>query len=565
MNSLHTLLFYHTSNAQRRNPPPSADVSPPPPPPLTERAYQALVDDDPQIFIEVRRKLESWFPKLSHVATSSRGATIGPYVAEYTVTPQQLTRAYLASYGMVPDSLGARVVESKHTGRWRYACKMMHEYFAQQTSPGSLGQAAKFGAEEQRGQHSGKWDRNPMMAAMMEIRMSMTGHPLDQTVYDTLKMWGRVCGGVAPQRINAFDSTGGGPAGYRVPTNKWYDPDLDTQNTHPHSKTFLEGAGSDYTPRSVDITDFSPIVGYGSLELLRSQKMIIMHKCSQSEIGKEDAALSLYCDSNEQIMNVELLTRQESSPFAIQRNLWCDPHKRVTIEETYGNPDYFDSDLTDTELKEDYSIDNLRTEKVLRGEEDITGGESGESMRWTRRSLRSWVYVTSSADKDIRAGMYRIADLPLFRAMSCGDVPYAQCSDKFIQVERTAPSNNFYSRIPEFTSFAVSGGANDDLAEPPGDGESFDWKAGLDVATIDQVQHVKQMQLSDFDWSTIPAQTRERLIERSGTQRWRQLSSTDRLANVWPACTPGSVRRDGGGCVCGSAGAVRVAGRPRRD
>ena len=84
--------------------------------------------------------MEDWFPKLSHVATSSIGASIGEYIAEYTVTPQQLSRcvarqwalclwpfacltarflhhrAFLSSYGMKKDSLGARVVESKHTG-----------------------------------------------------------------------------------------------------------------------------------------------------------------------------------------------------------------------------------------------------------------------------------------------------------------------------------------------------------------------------------------------------------------------------------------------------------------
>ena len=81
-------------------------------------AYQRVVDDDPQAFIDMRRHLENWFPKLRHVATSSIGAAIGPYIAAYHVTPQQLTRAYLSSNGMKPESLGARVIESKHTGEY---------------------------------------------------------------------------------------------------------------------------------------------------------------------------------------------------------------------------------------------------------------------------------------------------------------------------------------------------------------------------------------------------------------------------------------------------------------
>lgn len=70
-----------------------ADVSPPPPPPMEMSAYQDLVDDDPEGFIEVRRRLEGWFPKLSHVATSSMGASIGGYIADFTVTPQAITYA----------------------------------------------------------------------------------------------------------------------------------------------------------------------------------------------------------------------------------------------------------------------------------------------------------------------------------------------------------------------------------------------------------------------------------------------------------------------------------------
>lgn len=66
--------------------------SPPPPPPIILTGYQVLVDDDPEGFINVRRKLEDWFPLLQHVATSSIGASVGRYIADYDVSPEQLTR-----------------------------------------------------------------------------------------------------------------------------------------------------------------------------------------------------------------------------------------------------------------------------------------------------------------------------------------------------------------------------------------------------------------------------------------------------------------------------------------
>ena len=53
-----------------------------------QQAYQNLVDDDAEGFIEVRRRLDSWFPKLSHVATSANGAKIGPHLPDFVVTPQ---------------------------------------------------------------------------------------------------------------------------------------------------------------------------------------------------------------------------------------------------------------------------------------------------------------------------------------------------------------------------------------------------------------------------------------------------------------------------------------------
>jgi hypothetical protein len=94
-------------------------VSPPPPPPATTPAYQALVNLDPEGFEMVRTKLDDLFPRLEDVATSSVGAAVGPHIAEFDVTPQQLTRASLASHGMKTNALGSRVIQAKHTGRWR--------------------------------------------------------------------------------------------------------------------------------------------------------------------------------------------------------------------------------------------------------------------------------------------------------------------------------------------------------------------------------------------------------------------------------------------------------------
>ena len=67
------------------------DVSPPPPPPSSLAAYELLVGTDPSGFQMARAYLEDIFPRLSDVATSSMGATVGDYIADFTVTPEQLT------------------------------------------------------------------------------------------------------------------------------------------------------------------------------------------------------------------------------------------------------------------------------------------------------------------------------------------------------------------------------------------------------------------------------------------------------------------------------------------
>lgn len=368
-------------------------------------AYQDLVDDDPEGFIEVRRRLEGWFPKLSHVATSSMGASIGGYIADFTVTPQAITRAFLSSQGMEKDSLGARVVESRHTGRWRFACKEMHKYFSVTQSPGRLSEAFLAGMEAQDATHSGKWDRNPFVAAMLEIKLSMTGHALDKINFNSLTLWDRICGGAANIAITDKDHTGTGPAGYRVPTSKEWDPDFDTYDTG-----------------DVPITDFAPLVSYGSLETLRSMRMSILGGCSSPDLSPADGILYQYCQNEQTYLSEEIRAREQYAPFRLQRDIWCDPHSSLSVEQAVGNPEYFDEALYDTSVKDRFSIDDLVVSSGQRHEENIA------DKNWVKRSLRSWVYVTSSADRSVRAGMYRLMDLPVFREQSCDTLPNVQCS-----------------------------------------------------------------------------------------------------------------------------------------
>lgn len=325
--------------------------------------------------------------------------------------------------------MGARVVESRHTNRWRFACKEMHAYFSSEpgTSPGKLSEGLRAGMENQHSTHSGKWDRNSLVAAMLEIKLSMTGHALDKVKYDTLTMWDRICGGAANVAITDKDHTGTGPAGYRVPTNRVYDPEFATYDTG-----------------NVPITDFSPLVAFGSLETLRSMRMPTLNACPKG-LAPEDGLTYQYCENNQQYLVDDMLTRASYAPFSLQRDIWCNPHQSLSVEQAVGNPEYFEEALYDTSIKDRFSINDLVVSGGQRNEENI------EDKTWVKRSLRSWVYVTSSADINIRAGMYRLSDIALFREQSCDELPNVQCSNatSFVDVDHALPDEAISPTIRE--------------------------------------------------------------------------------------------------------------------
>lgn len=294
----------------------------------------------------------------------------------------------------------------------------MHTYFSGIQSPGRLSEAYKAGMETQHSTHSGKWDRNLFVAAMLEIKLSMTGHALDKINFNSLTLWDRICGGAANIAITDKDHTGAGPAGYRVPTSKEWDPDLSTYDTG-----------------DVPVTDFAPLVAYGSLETLRSMRMSILGGC-QDNLAPADGLLYQYCQNDQKYLADEMLSRENYAPFRLQRDIWCDPHASLSVEQSVGNPEYFDEALYDTSVKDRFSLNDLVVSSGQRHEENIA------DKTWVKRSLRSWVYVTSSADRNIRAGMYRLMDLPLFREQSCDTLPNVQCSSDstIVSVENPIPS-----------------------------------------------------------------------------------------------------------------------------
>ena len=310
----------------------------------------------------------------------------------------------------------------------------MHDYFGKTTSPGRESHAYKTGREDQHSTHSGRWDRNPLVAAMLEIKLSMSGHPLDETNYDTLGLYDRICGGAPNRVLNENDHTGAGPAGYRVPVNAQWDP-----------------TGATYEDGGVPLTDFAPIVAFGSLDTLRSMRMTQLGACPPG-LAPEDAMVHQYCARAQSYLSSEMTARSIYAPFSLQRDVWCNPHEEVTIEQSVGNPEYFDTALYDTELKSRFGINNLVVQALERGEENIA------DKQWVKRSLQSWVFVTSSSHKDFRAGMYRLEQLPVFRDQECNTMPNVQCSNGFttqeVQIKQPTGLSTYYLELWKSQNYA---------------------------------------------------------------------------------------------------------------
>jgi hypothetical protein len=433
------------------------DVSPPPPPPSTIKAYEALVALDPNGFEMVRTRLEEIFPRLSDVATSSVGANVGGYIADFTMTPNQITRAYLASYGMTKDGLGARVIESKHTGRWRPACKEMHNLFDDRYKAyaGTSSQAHINGNPHYNDNtHVSSFDRNLLLYAMLEIKMSLDKDTLANTPYSTLSLYDTICGS--------------GVGGYRVPVEEYY------YNTY----SFKAG---------YELDTFAPVAMYGSLESVRSAHMAALHDCS-SGFAPEDVALSIYCNGvgisgsinsgvsqstnvygrsrelraggrsggrsgrssrssrsssryrqSVSVVNnnpyshfeIDALQRTLRAPFAMQRDRLCNPWWHISIEQTLARPpqhEESDEELWDAAFRGAFATvteppDGLALVVPVwhRGEEKLTAQSQLLSMR-------SFVYITSSSDPSVRPGMHRMLDLPVFGNKRCEELPKVNCA-----------------------------------------------------------------------------------------------------------------------------------------
>lgn len=398
------------------------DVSPPPPPPTNLAAYENLVALDPHGFQKMRTKLDEIFPRLSDVATSSMGGSVGKYIVPFTMTPEQLTSAFLSSYSLKRDSLAARVVESKHTGalavmcvcvftpsltrrcllvagRWRAACMELHTFFDDPRNAGA-GYRSVVGSSSTTANphyndnsHVSPYDRNLFLYATLEVWMGLRDIYPANTKFDSVMVWNYMCAGTR--------------AGYHVPVDSAL-------------------RGKTYDTQNIHFDNFAPLVAYGSLEALRSMTMSQAKSCVAG-FAPEDVALAFFCngvDASGSQKGVyfenDAEHRARYAPFEYKRSRYCNPATSISIEAALAKPPLFGDALADTPVDSAARINAYRVTPAQRGEENYEPS--------LLLSMRSWAYVTSSSDPAIRPGMHRLRDLPVFTATACGQLPKVPCS-----------------------------------------------------------------------------------------------------------------------------------------
>lgn len=288
------------------------------------------------------------------------------------------------------------------------ACKEMFNLFddRKQASAGFKSQAYKrAGGNPHFSEPSfeSNFDRNLLLYAMLEIKLSLDKDSLANVEYGTLALYDTICGS--------------GVGGHRVPVDV---ADYDTYD-------FTIG---------YDIHTFAPIVNFGSLESVRSAYFANLQECRQSHF-QEDMAQYVFCGGlGAPQLPLDAAQRSLYAPFAMHRDRICSPKVELSIEDTLARPPFFETELYDTPIRSKLQLDAWIVPTWSRGEENI-------SPEMLQRSLKSWVYITSSADPSIRPGMHRLLEIPVFADKGCQTLPSVDCSAPEAPTLRLNPGDQY--------------------------------------------------------------------------------------------------------------------------
>ena len=417
-----------------------AEVSPPPPPSADKSIYAEVMENDPIGYQNLLAKMEQWcarvrhaiarcthaptlpcersrrYPMLDLTATTSVGSSIGDYPPEQGMNKYELTRAFLATRGLEPESLAARMIGARHTRRWRYACKELVNYMRDEANAAAGSDGVGLGIGETAG-FSGKYDRNILMYWTLAYKQSYEKYFPGLVDFDSYELYEELCS-VA--------------CSYRVPVDASVKQGADVYSEKPS-----------YNSAGVRCNELGPIVATGSLRQLRDEAM--GGDCNNQY--PEDHVGSLYCDGTEYFRAGSMFINDMKARFAYapgtyKRTVMCDPYVDLSIQDVIGNPKVPSGGLYDSTEASSAGLNDLVVLPQERGMSDF-------SREYRQKSMMTMVYVTSSHEKAYPPGVYYMKDLGLFRDEGCASMAHAYCGYRGSNPD-VAPGRRIKSGMPQF-------------------------------------------------------------------------------------------------------------------
>jgi hypothetical protein len=458
----------------------------------------------------VRAKLDECFPRLQYVASQSFGSVVGEETSQdgmgygpmFQVTRYEFSTAFLVTESFKDtDSLAARMIQSRFTGHYRFACKAWYEWVNDPTNsaPGSNNPDSKFQAED----FNSPYDRNLLLIATILFDESYRNELCD--VYDDSGCSGYAYGFLDP--IQFWKEQCESPAGWRnaVPTHMW--------ERDANVYTSVE----DQLGHAVEDWMIAPLRAFGSLRQLQD----VSKELAGAHFNEDYTEMNTKKDSNF-VFTGTRRQRSNWNPFKFYRERICDPEYHMSIEEVAGNAPHWETEIRDTSRSILFHSDMV-VPASLRGESNFEGTENhpnvcpeGEACDLTNKptyresSMLQLVYVrrclpahkhvnailtrlplcarsqiTSSHDPNVMPGVYRLLDAPIWPKIPCAELPNQRCGleRRLVEHGRSRPSCNFLCSLGRGVArvgvgLLSIGSAFADLMDPLGLGNSLRFDRG---------------------------------------------------------------------------------------
>lgn len=349
----------------------------------------------------MRAKLDECFPRLQYVASQSFGSVVGEetsgdglgYGPMFQVTRYEFSTAFLVTEGFRDqDSLAARMIQSRFTGHYRFACKAWYEWVndVSNSAPGSNHASSTFKADD----FNSPYDRNLLLIATIlydeSYRKELCDDRCDHDHCDDL-CTGYANGNLDP--LQFWKEQCETPAGWRnaVPNHMWQRD----QNVY----TSVE----DQFGHAVEDWMIAPMRAYGSLRQLRD----VAQELGGAGFEEDFTEMNTRPDSF-RVFQGARLQRQRWTPFRFYRERICDPEYHMSIEEVVGNPPHWETPIRDTSRSILFNSD-MEVPAHMRGESNFDGTDNhpnvcpeGEACDLTQKpthrdsSMLQLVYVRPS-------------------------------------------------------------------------------------------------------------------------------------------------------------------------